>query len=77
VLPGHRKKRLRRIRLSADSSRRMAMWTHNLPSVPLRKRLWWSRWSDIPRCWKSIWTYFLHPGNKKNDLDEFAKWWFK
>jgi hypothetical protein len=27
--------------------RRMTLGTHNLPSGRLKKRLWWSRWSDV------------------------------
>jgi hypothetical protein len=66
--PAHRKKRLGRSRLSNFLSRRMALRTLNLSCRCLKKRIWWSRWSDVSRCQKDMQNNFLHPVNLKKRL---------
>jgi hypothetical protein len=44
----------------------MDLRTHNLHSGSLKKRLFWSQWSDVSRCRKAMWTHFLNPGIRKN-----------
>jgi hypothetical protein len=43
----------------------MALRTHNPPPARLKKRLWWSRWSDVSNCRKAIQTHLLRPGHRK------------
>jgi hypothetical protein len=49
-------------------SRREIMRTHNLPTGNFKKRLCWSRWSDVSRYRKSLRTHFLPPGHRKKRL---------
>jgi hypothetical protein len=49
-------------------SRRMAFRIQNHPSGRLKKLPWWSRWSDVLRCRKTMRTHFLHPGHGKKRL---------
>jgi hypothetical protein len=46
----------------------MTLRLHNLPSGLLKKRLWWSRWSDVSRFRKAMQTHFLDPGQRKKRL---------
>jgi hypothetical protein len=70
--PAHRKKRIERIRLSDDLSRRTALRTHKLSSRRHKKRLWWIRWSDVSRCQRPCDLIFCILGIEKSDLDEVA-----
>jgi hypothetical protein len=55
----------------------MAQRLYNLPSGSLKKRLWWSTWSDVSNLRKSSRTHFLHPGNrKKKTFTKLLKWCF-
>jgi hypothetical protein len=54
--------------ISCILGRRMALRTLNLSSRRLKKRLWCSRWSDVSRCRKAMWTNFLHPVHRKKRL---------
>jgi hypothetical protein len=49
-------------------SRRMALRTHNLPSGRLKKRLFWSRISDVSMCRKAMRNHFRHPAHRKKWL---------
>jgi hypothetical protein len=54
----HWKKRFEPSCLSDVLSWRMALRTHNLPCERIKKRLWWSRWSDVSWCRKDNWKHF-------------------
>jgi hypothetical protein len=64
--PGLSKKRFVRSCRSDDVSSWMVVRTHNLPSGHLKKRIWWTRWSDMSKSPKAIQTYFLHSEQKKS-----------
>jgi hypothetical protein len=56
-------------------SRRMVWRTHYLPPVRLKKRLCWSRWSDVWRCQKTMRNNFLHSAHRAI-FTESLKWCF-
>jgi hypothetical protein len=74
--PKHRKNRLGRRRLSVILIRPIGLSTNNLQSGRIKKRLWWSRWSDISRCRKAIRIHFLHPVHRKKRLGRIRLWCF-
>jgi hypothetical protein len=49
-------------------SRRMVLITHNLTSERVKKRHRWSRWSDVPRCQRTLRNYFVYLGHWKKGL---------
>jgi hypothetical protein len=59
------KKRFGRSCESDVLSRRMALWSDNLPSGRLKKRIWWS---DVCRCRFSMRTHFVLPGHREKRL---------
>jgi hypothetical protein len=54
--------------LSGVSITRMALRTNYLPAGRLKKLLWWSQWSDISMCRKTMRSDFLHPVHWKKRL---------
>jgi hypothetical protein len=65
----NRKKWLFRCRLSDVISSRMVLRNYNLTSERIKKRLWWSRWSDVWRCPNAMRNLFLHPGHWKKRFE--------
>jgi hypothetical protein len=51
-----------------DLSIRMDQRTNNLASERTKKRLRWSRWSDVSRCRRAMPTYFLHLRHRRKRL---------
>jgi hypothetical protein len=66
--PGVPKKQHGRCSISDVLIRGMAFITHNLPSGRFKKRIWWSRWSDILKCRKVMWPHSLLPGHQKKRI---------
>jgi hypothetical protein len=69
---GYSKKRFERCRGSNVLSKRMAFRTDNLPPGRLKKRLWWSRWSEFHGVARTNELIFCILSIEKSDLDIFA-----
>jgi hypothetical protein len=54
--------------LKLSLSRRMVLITHNLNPGHLKQRLWWSRWSDVPKCQRAMRNHFVKLGYCKKRL---------
>jgi hypothetical protein len=70
--PGHRNKGLEWIHLCEVLSRRISLMTHNLPAGRLKKRILWSRWSNVSKCESPCDFIFCILYIERNDKDEVA-----
>jgi hypothetical protein len=48
----------------------MALRSRYRLSGRLKKRIWWSRWSNVSRFVKAMRTQFLHPGHRKKRIGQ-------